>query len=378
MQYTSPSNFNSNNDLLLFYGWWQIAVCLFAFVSLLAIWHHIGKRQGDTGQIWLALSILSWSFSGIAEVIFALLSTSQQNQILLEGYRSIFSLLNSLFILLGLPWFRYLPPLLKPIIKSNYWLFIVGLPFLFSFLPTINRMFLINQPKFINELDVYYSILTLIFLGYVLWESFAQRRLKIMAWLSVICILTTFIAQAFKLTDSETNLILFSTIFKTTLIMLFFALALSWVKELSENMIPPANGIGISFNSTKEDDKIIYHVVLSGIKGKGKPIKLSPAMFELFSTFAIKKVNGNEWLEIKPRKDPRPHLAYEINDHNEIKRLVIALAEGLFGKGNWTKDLHEIPLKNSLFEISEKRERKIRLAVPAENIDFPEKQSNFS
>ena len=73
------------------------------------------------------------------------------------------------------------------------------------------------------------------------------------------------------------------------------------------------------------------------------------------------------WLEIKPKNfDGAKN--YDINDHNELKRLVEALLNGLFGKKNWTKNKHFTPLKNTLFEMSENRERKIRLQLPKENI----------
>ncbi len=56
----------------------------------------------------------------------------QKIQTTLEGFRSLFSLLNSLFILLGLPWFRYLPQRFSAIIKSRYWPIIIGIPFGFA------------------------------------------------------------------------------------------------------------------------------------------------------------------------------------------------------------------------------------------------------
>ena len=60
-----------NSELLSFYGWWQFVVCLFGFIALLRIWWHIGRKQKDFGQVWLALSILCWSFSGAFEIYFA-------------------------------------------------------------------------------------------------------------------------------------------------------------------------------------------------------------------------------------------------------------------------------------------------------------------
>ena len=257
-------------QLLSFYGWWQFAVCLFAFVALIAIWWHIGRKQQDFGQVWLALSVLCWSFTGGIEVYYAdqlqmdtevvvnsflpeqsttpnlhqevlleqVQEKHQQRSFQLDGWRSILSLLNSLFILLALPWFRYLPRFIEPVVKSKYWHFIVGLPFLFSLLPTISKMVSGVGSALVSEPDVYYAILTLAFLGSVLWESFDKRRLPMLAWLSVFCIVITLIAQILKWNGSDVDQTLFSAIFKTSLIMIFFALALSWVKELSENVIP--------------------------------------------------------------------------------------------------------------------------------------------
>ena len=95
-------------ELLQFYGWWQLVVCLFACLSLLAIWWHLGSKSKDFGPVWLALSVLFWSMSGAVEIYYAhllkgSLSTGKTEEILFtqSGWRSIFSLFNSLFILNG-------------------------------------------------------------------------------------------------------------------------------------------------------------------------------------------------------------------------------------------------------------------------------------
>ncbi|MCB0644546.1 MAG: hypothetical protein KDC44_23035 [Phaeodactylibacter sp.] len=360
-------------SLTYFYGYWQLAACLFASAALLAIWWHIGRKQGDFGQVWLALSVLCWSVSGGVEVYFAeraLAIPPRSLNIQLEGWRSILSLFNSLFILLALPWFRYIPQAIEPLIKSKYWNLIVGLPFVFSLLPTVSRMFTASNYVVIGELDVYYAFLTLLFLGYVLWASFEKRRLPLLAWLSVVCILITFIAQLYKLSDSPVNMVLFSAIFKTSLIMLFFALALSWVKELAENIIPEAAQIFLKMERRKAHQKFEYWITLHGFPGKQqRQIQLTPALYTLLHTFALRRQSPEEdWLEIRPKNDTRPAKTYDINDHNEIRRLLTALLDGLFGKGNWSKNQHWEPLRSTLFELSDKRERKIRLRLPPQNI----------
>lgn len=358
----------AKDEILLFYGWWQFGTCLFAFVALLSIWWHIGKKQKDFGQVWLALSILCWSLSGLVEVCFV--SYNIKDSIALDGYRSILSLCNSLFILLALPWFRYLPLQLDNIIKSKFWPYIVGIPFIFSVLPTLNKIVFKGQ-GIVNELDVYYALLTLLFLGVVLWHSFEKRRLRSLAFLSLLCILITLVAQLYKLTGSAVNMTLLSAIFKTWLIMLFFALALSWVKELAENTIPNVAQIQLNFKVLREKDQVLRTVTFQGFSGsKEREVILTALQYELFHRFAkVKFTNEEDWLEIKP-KHPISEKQYDIKDYNEVKRLLIALLDGLFGKGNWSAEQHLQPLKETLFELSKKRERKIRLRIPQENISL--------
>jgi len=353
-------------EVMHVYGWWQFAVCLFAFAGLMAIWFHLGRKQQDHGQVWLALSVLCWSFSGLVDVFI-----SEDQLLYADGARSIFSLLNSLFILLSLPWFRYLPEFLRPMIQSKYWLFIVGLPFIFSLLPTVSKLFSGKTSGFISELDVYYSILTLLFLGIVLWESFAKRRLLMLAWLSAICILITFVAQLYKMTDQNINLTLFSAIFKTCLIMIFFALALSWVKDVAEKMTFAVADLSLKLSRKILNGKPKNMVAITGVvPHKTTEMDISNTHFELLYKFAGRKQKDDGWLVIKPKSLPWDPDKHDIKDYNQIKRLLSTLLDGVFGKDSWSKELHEEPLKANLFEISEKRDRRIRLRIPRERIEI--------
>ncbi len=360
---------DSGISLLQFYGWWQLMVCFFAFLGLMAIWFHIGRLQKDYGQVWLAISILCWSASGGVEVFYAdepITNMGAQR----DGWRSILSLLNSLFILLSLPWFRYIHQNLEPIIKSKYWPYIVGIPFLFSLLPAITRMISGESLGISIELDVYYATLTLLFLGGILFHSFYRRRLIFLAYLSILCVLITFVAQVMKLIDMDTNMLLFSAVFKTCLIMIFFALALSWVKELSENIFPESENLFLEFKKDKQPSgKYIQSVTFTGLPGrKEREVSLTPGVYDLFYAFAKAKKSENNWLELKPKKDKRSVREYDIQDYNQVKRILISILDGLYGKDNWSKETHMEPLKTTLFETSSQRERKIKLKVPEENI----------
>ena len=349
-----------------------MVVCLFAFLSLMAIWYHIGKQQNDRGQVWLALSILCWSISGAFQLYFGLTSVEPHLSLNVSIAKSLLSLLNSLFILLALPWFRHLPTALSPIIKSKYWTIIIGLPFIFSMLPTLSKIFIGKSNALISELDVYYSILTLLILGWVLWQSFVKRRLFLLAVLSATCIGITFIAQIYKLTDNNIDQLLFSAIFKSSLIMLFFALALSWVKDLTESLHKSSGVTKMNLRSERQKNgKQVHTLALSGIFHQDKELSLSPTHFHLLKKFAQRlKEDPEGWLEIKPKADKRSGKVYDINDYNEIKRMLHAILDAQLGKGSWSKEHHEKPLKDLLIEKSPDRERKVRLALSPEQVSI--------
>ncbi|MEL6717354.1 MAG: hypothetical protein AAFP82_01425 [Bacteroidota bacterium] len=356
-----------------FFGWWQMIVCLFAATALLSIWWHLGRKQEDRGQVWLAMSVICWSISGGIEILEA--ERIFTDVTINNGLRSILSLLNSFFILLSLPWFRHIPKSIAFLVKSPSWFYLILFPFLICLFATLGMMF--NQENFsgfISSLDVLYALVpTLPFLGWILWESFAKRQLRLLSWLSLTCILFIVIAQILKLSPS--NQFLFSGIFKTTLIMLFFALAMSWVKELVENPMPIASKLHLGFSIQRnEGGSIERKVLLNGYPNTmNNQLALSRAPFELLLRFAQRKVEDKEaWLIIKAKNDKRNNTNFDISDHNQVKRIITALLDQLHGRGNWTTEQHYTPFRNALFELSSEKERRIRLAIPQEQIDLSE------
>ena len=118
-----------------------------------------------------------------------------------------------------------------------------------------------------------------------------------------------------------------------------------------------------------DSGKYEQHVFLKGLPGNSKrKVRLTPASYELFLKFAHRRKTGKDWLEIKPKSYKVSENNFDINDYNEVKRLLISLLDGMFGKQNWTDTHHLNPLKNTLFEMSERRDRKIRLILPIVNI----------
>ena len=165
-------------------------------------------------------------------------------------------------------------------------------------------------------------------------------------------------------------MMLLSAIFKTSLIMIFFALALSWVKDLTETLQLGVGNLSINFAfANKKENR--HTLCISGVNNLNEGlIKLTRGQYNLLKTFAEKRVSAPQkgWLEIKPKSDTRSSKTYDINDHNEVKRLIHGLLDEIYGKGLWTKQQHEEPFKNALLEQSELEDRKIRLKIESNKI----------
>lgn len=367
--------------LLKAFGSWGAASCFFAALALVAIWWHIGKKTNDFGQVYLAISVALWGVSGVIEVISATTISEikaaggDPSAIVfrLAGWKSVLSLANSLFILLALPWFRYIPYRLAPLIKSKLWPLIVALPFVVAILPTIRQLLVGENNPLVSELDVYYALLTLAFLGAVLWSSFARRRLPTLAYLTALAMVVTVGAQVLKLGAEPGTQLVLAAIFKTCLIMMFFALALSWVRELAETAHPVlAKALTLTLLGKRQIEiggfapQVHSEAQSSTFLETTKLLQLSPAHYELLFRFAERRKNNplEGWLEIKPKSETRTRRTYDIRDHNEVRRLLHALLDGMYGAGNWAREQHELPLKHVLFETDEAMPRMIRLALP--------------
>lgn len=330
----------------------------------MAIWWHLGRKKGDDGQVWLALSVLCWSFAGATHIYFG---NDGETKYVADGWQSVFSILNSLFILLSLPYFQFIPARIAHLVRSNFWKIIIGIPFLFSLMPTVSKLAGLGEGP-IRELDVYFSLLTLIFLGIVLWESFAKRKLPYLAVLSVITIFFTLLAQFSKLDfllpqALSGNLLLLSAIFKTMLIMIFFALALSWVKEEKEQQFVQLTGASVKLDKSKK----MVSFQLDGADS-WKSISLNQSRFDLILRFAEARKNGDDWLRIKP-KDVKSRIEYDISDHNQIRRLNDSLLDCLYGQNLWKLNEEAEEFRK---EIYLKEPGKIKWSIPADQISIVE------
>ena len=368
-------------SLFRFYGWWQLMVGTFSCIALLAIWNHITQdqesKEKDFGLVWLALAVLAWAMSGIVDIFYVndLLknnSTTIHNTTY-EGLRSIFSMLNSALILLALPCFRHIPKAINRIVKSETWRFLVITTFIFSALITMLMILDVIVPSkvaFINSADLIYAVFTLIFLGLVLWSSFEKRGLKSLAYLSAICIACTLVAQVLKLEDAQFWRIFFSCTFKTILIMLFFALALTWVEELSKSYLPKPQDMHLVFVKKKNGlNKFVYSTILTiPPKIQTQQIIFTEKPYELFLKFAERRIfaesEKESWLEIQPRSPKDGD--YDIKDYNQINRILDNILNETYGPNNWSFEEERQALKQALFDYQ--KNRKIRLRISPENI----------
>lgn len=381
----------ADKSVYIFFGSWQIVVCFFAFAALITIWLHFSRNQvasaRDKGLWWLSLSVLVWAFSGGLELAYVFNYEASTNKtdfdIAANSGRSILSILNSTFILFSLPYFKHKPAtavferILEP--KSwSFWIKIIAAIFiLLTVSTTIFSLSMSNAGsqvadtllKTINVADILYAFLTLIILGIALWTSFDARGLRVMAALTVFCIAFTFVAQVFKILDNDFLGIFFSCAFKTMLIMIFFALALSWVAEEIENeYLPKLDALSLDVLNAPEGKKSM--IILSIPPAiLNQQISMNKAPFIVLESFARKRKTEGEkggWLKVKPKNADTRH---DIKDYNQIKSIFKEILNHLYGKGNWSnQELNFI--RKSLIERHPQKEGFYRLRITPSKIKF--------
>lgn len=371
--------FEASTALHLFYGYWQIVICCFAFLALLSIWRHITKnlapKQRDYGLVWLSLAILVWALSGTLEVFYGTnLTDSQFALTRYEGLKSMLSIFNSAFILLALPRFKHVPASIRPVVQSDSWRWLVFSTFGFSAVLTLLMLMGVLIPKritLISSVDLIYAIFTLFFLGLTLWASFAKRGLKILAYLAVISIAFTLAAQILKLGESDFLKILLNCSFKTILIVLFFALALSWVEELGKNtLLPSAKTLQLHLYTRKNKAHKLEYLSLLRLPAFAfqQEISFTEKPFQLLLHFAEKRKMGGPdggWLEIQPKTAVKRD--YDIKDYNEIGRIIDTILPKITELQS--PPIDKTALKEMLFEYG--KSRRIRLRLAPEGIHLP-------
>ena len=225
--------------------------------------------------------------------------------------------------------------------------------------------------KAINVVDVIYAFLTLIMLGIVLWGSFDARELRVLAILTLLCIGFTVAAQVFKILQDDFWGILLSCTFKTMLIMIFFALALSWVEEeVQDKLMPKPEALFLQLSNQISGKKKLVILTLPPTASEEK-IWFNGAPYQLLQKFANRRKTepaAGGWLKLRP-KSMEMSSKYDVKDYNEIKRIFLEILSHTQGKDNWSDQDFNF-LRKALIEKHPQKDGLYRLRVLPEKINL--------
>ena len=235
-----------------FYLLIEIFISLIGAGLLLAIWKAIQKRfkhklaneitikRVDRGLLFLSLSLFVWSLSAL----FTYINISYfKNEWLILVSQHIFSIFNSLFLILALFYLDNSPQYLYNNKKSTriIILFLVGLSIL-SFVLSL------TVGKRIGAFpDLLLSTILSWFLAISLYKTFSNRNMKTVAIIAVFSIVILLLSQLsiFAVEHFKFYIYLLRIISKVALIGIFLVMGTSWVLELSE--IPNVTNMKINF-----------------------------------------------------------------------------------------------------------------------------------
>lgn len=243
-----------------FYLITELLISLIGGFLLLAIWlvvrdkfrqkltSEIAVKRFDNGLLYLSFSVFVWSFSAFLILVF--------NQFEADGWiilisQNMFSILNSLFLILALYYFDNSPEYLYNNKKST-----ARILFFFVGLSIISLLIALFFGETINTYGIRFNTIPDLLLSATLtWflvlsfhRTFYNRRMKSVSVVAVLSIIMLFITQlpyVFNFENYISGIDLAKLIAKTTLIFVFLVLGTSWVLELSQ--LPEATTMKINF-----------------------------------------------------------------------------------------------------------------------------------
>lgn len=243
-----------------FYLITELLISLIGGFLLLSIWlvvqnkfkqkltSEISIKRFDKGLLFISFSVFVWSFSSFLILIFMVYHIN--NWIVLIS-QNMFSILNSLFLILALYYFDNSPKYLYNNKKSTK-----RILFFFVVLSVISLLIALFFGETINTYgfrfntipDLLLSAILTWFLILSLYRTFYNRKMKSVAVIAVLSIIILFITQVpyvFNFENYSFVIDLAKLIAKTTLIFIFLVLGTSWVLELSQ--LPEATTMKINF-----------------------------------------------------------------------------------------------------------------------------------
>jgi len=243
-----------------FYLITELLISLMGGFLLLSIWlviqnkfkqkltSEISVKRFDKGLLFISFSVFVWSFSSLLILVFNKFNT---NEWIILISQNMFSILNSLFLILALYYFDNSPEYLYNNKKSTrrILLFFIGLSLLSLIIAlTFGETITTYGIRFNTIPDLLLSAILTWFLMLSLYRTFYNRKMKSVAIIAVSSIIIMFITQVpyvFNFENYSFSIDLAKLIAKTTLIFIFLVLGTSWVLELSQ--LPEATTMKINF-----------------------------------------------------------------------------------------------------------------------------------
>lgn len=252
----------------------------------------IAIRRFDKGLLFISFSVFVWSFSSLLILVF--IKFNINNWITLIS-QNMFSILNSLFLILALYYFDNSPKYLYNNKKSTMriLIFFIGLSIL-SFLLAVFFGETINTYGFrLNTIpDLILSAILTWFLIFSLYRTFYNRNMKSVAIIAVLSMIILFVTQVpyvFNFESYSFDIDLAKLIAKTTLIFVFLVLGTSWVLELSQ--LPEATTMKISFVNW---NVIVLSIPSKNIVNKTIEFGNKTTQFNNLLKFAIRRKFASE------------------------------------------------------------------------------------
>lgn len=217
----------------------------------------VGSRRNNHGILFLSLSMLCWSLGSMILLWFNVGFNVDAANITPLQYRTAYvtiplSSLNSLFLLLSIPYFNHNQILFRlfarirnftrgiiSIGEHNFSRFVLSLSIVIIVAAWV-LLWLFRQQSLVDYAqwpDFLLGLITLLCLGLVLHTTFRERRLNSFIWLSWLAIGLALIAQILSLGYHDVSYFgnLLYVIYKVAMVNIYLSLTLSFVLEEKEN-----------------------------------------------------------------------------------------------------------------------------------------------
>ena len=283
----------------LFYQFTEFLLSLIGGFLLFAIWQTIQQKfknklaseitvkRFDKGLLFIGLSILVWSISALLGIVYQYYHIDNWFKLI---SMNMFSILNSLFLILALYYLDNSPNYLYNNKKSTFRiiLFFIGLSVIsliiaLSFGETIKTYGL----RLNTIPDLILSTVMSWFLIISLFRTFINREMKTVAYIAVFSVVILFATQlplVFDLEQYAFAIDLIKLTAKTTLIYVFLVLGTSWALELAQ--LPEATTMKINFIDW---NKIIINIPTKNIINKEVNFGKKTTQFNNLLKFAIRR-----------------------------------------------------------------------------------------